>query len=82
MGTLFGFAVGYLLGTKAGSEGYDELLRSAKAILDSEEFKSFLAVLREHGQQGLRQLSEWVGGEGESLGLEDLLREARARIQR
>lgn len=82
MGTLFGFAVGYLLGSKAGSDAYDELTRSAKAILDSEEFQSFVAILREHTRHALRQLGDLAGGEGESLGFDDLLREARARLQR
>ena len=84
MGTLFGFAVGYLLGSKAGTEGYEELVRSAKAILDSEEFQSFLDILRDHARSGLQQLSEWVGGDEETQrpGLDDLLREARERLRR
>jgi len=82
VGTLFGFAVGYLLGARAGNEGYEELVRSAKAILDSEEFQSFLGILRDHARHGLRQLSDWVGGDGEALSVDDLLREARARLQR
>lgn len=83
MGTLFGFAIGYLVGSKAGSEGYDDLVRSAKAILDSEEFHSFLAVLRDHARKGLQQLSELAGGEGGELmpAVDDLLREARARLR-
>ncbi len=81
MGTLFGFAVGYLLGTKAGSEGYEELVSSVKAIRDSEEFRSFLDVVRDHAQHSLRQLSEWAGGDGALPNIDELLREARARLQ-
>jgi transcriptional regulator CtsR len=80
--TLFGFAVGYLVGSKAGGEGYEELVRSAKAIRDSEEVQHFVEVLREHASHVLREVSDWVGGIEGTPTLDDLLAEARARLQR
>lgn len=82
MRTMFGFAVGYLVGSKAGSEGYDELVRSAKAIRDSEEVQHFVALLREHASHVLREVGDWVGGAEGTPTLEDLLAEAKSRLQR
>ena len=45
MGTLFGFVVGYVVGARAGSAGFDELVDSWRAIRESEEFTAFIALL-------------------------------------
>ena len=39
MGVMVGFAVGYLLGTRAGDEGYQEMMGALKTITSSGELK-------------------------------------------
>lgn len=48
MGTLFGFFVGYIVGARAGSEAFDEVVQSYRDIRDSPEFASFVQVARHH----------------------------------
>lgn len=65
MQVLFAFAVGYVIGARGGSEGFDEVVRSVKAIRDSEEAKGFAMAVRSHVGYTLRDLAERVeAGEG------------------
>lgn len=43
MGALLGFIIGYVVGAKAGPEGYEEMRKGAKAILESEEVRGLIA---------------------------------------
>ena len=63
MGTLFGFAVGYILGARAGENGYDEVVRSVRAIRQSEEFRGFVSAMKEHGRHIVREVSGRVTGD-------------------
>jgi hypothetical protein len=45
MGTLIGFIVGYLLGTKAGDRGRAELEESVRTIRSSPEVRALVAGL-------------------------------------
>lgn len=45
MGTVIGFLVGYVMGTRAGPEGYQELRNAWGAITSSEETREVLAGL-------------------------------------
>ena len=38
---------GYVLGARAGTQRYDEIVRSARALADRPEVQSYLSVLRE-----------------------------------
>jgi hypothetical protein len=63
MGTLFGFAVGYILGARAGADGYEEVVRSVRAIRQSEEFQGFVSAMKDHGRHILREVSGRLAGE-------------------
>ena len=65
MGTLFGFAVGYILGARGGQDGYEELVRSVRAIRASEEFHDFVGAMKSHGRHLLRQATGALAGEDE-----------------
>jgi len=56
MGAMIGFVLGYVLGTKAGPEGYEDMRASWKTISSSEELRDMLSgglsVLRDLLQQG------------------------------
>jgi hypothetical protein len=57
MGTLFGFAVGYILGARAGQKGFEEVVRSMQAIRRSEEFQGFVSAMKDHSRHVLREVT-------------------------
>jgi hypothetical protein len=73
MGTVIGFALGYVLGTRAGDEGWEELLESWRTISSSEEMKelaaSALNVLRDIVRQGAGMTAERLGPNESGSGL-------------
>lgn len=70
------FLAGYSLGAKAGAKGYAELVKSAKAVRESEEFRAMLRALRSHLAHTLREAAELLGGT-EQLAMGDVLQRAR-----
>lgn len=77
MGTLFGFAVGYILGARAGSQHFEEVVQAAKDLRESAEFRAFIDALREHVRDTARLVSERLADEG----AEGLIERARARMR-
>jgi hypothetical protein len=69
MGTLFGFAVGYILGARAGESGYDEVVRSVRAIRQSEEFRGFVSAMKDHGRHILREVSGRLAGDEDQFAM-------------
>jgi hypothetical protein len=62
---LFGFAMGYVLGARAGQEGLDQLLTSWKTISKSDEFQAAVESGREILTSSFRQLvSQGAGAVG------------------
>ncbi|MBV8982572.1 MAG: hypothetical protein JO086_16860 [Acidimicrobiia bacterium] len=80
MGTLFGFAVGYVIGARAGSEGFDDLLRAMSAIRQSEEYRGFVTSLREHVMHTLRDVNQRLAAISEAED-DDPVARARARLR-
>ena len=81
MGTLFGFAVGYVIGARAGNEGFDDLLRAFSAIRESEEYRGFMASLREHLFHTVKVVNERLTAIGEAEAADDPIARARARMR-
>jgi hypothetical protein len=65
MKLLAALAAGYVLGSRAGGEDLDDVVRSLRAIKDSDEFKDLLASLRSHAGHALRELASMVEGSAE-----------------
>ncbi len=42
MGVMVGFVIGYVLGTRAGDDGYQEMMNALKTITSSGELKELL----------------------------------------
>ncbi len=63
MGVLFAFFVGWSVGAKAGSQGFQEVADAVKTVKDSEEFASLLAITRTHVSSALHELSKLMSGE-------------------
>jgi hypothetical protein len=62
MGTMIGFAMGYMLGTRAGERGWEELRESWKTISTSGEMRDLLsgglALARDLLRQGATLMAE------------------------
>jgi hypothetical protein len=82
MSALFGFVVGYIVGARAGSQGFERVEQALRDIRDSEEFRSFLDVLRDHAKQTAQVLNDRLQQGGPVLpDFEDLAAQARARLR-
>jgi len=57
MGLLLVFAAGYVMGSRGGSESFDEVVDAVNAIRESEEFHDFLKALRTHTAHSLHGLA-------------------------
>lgn len=60
MKLLAALAAGYILGARTGGEDLDDVIRSLRAIKDSDEFRDLLASLRAHAGHTLRELASLV----------------------
>ena len=60
MGMLFAFAVGYILGARAGREGLDELAESMRALRESEEFAALVSAARSYVSHALHEAGAYV----------------------
>lgn len=82
MGTLFGFAVGYVLGARAGNPGYERLHAAWVELRSSREFREFFDAARTHVEGTLRAASDRLAdGDRVVAQGEDLLARARARLE-
>lgn len=57
MGLLLVFAAGYVMGSRGGSESFDEVVDAVNAIRESEEFHDLLKALRTHTAHSLHGLA-------------------------
>jgi hypothetical protein len=57
--------VGYVIGAQAGSKDLDQVVRSMKALRETEEFADVVSAVRSHVGHTLRELATMVDGEGE-----------------
>ena len=79
MGTLLGFALGYYLGTKAGPNGIDDLLKSWRTIQESEDYQALaatvsatIASVMEQGQGTVANLISGLTSAGGRFGASQL----------
>jgi hypothetical protein len=57
MGTLFGTVLGYVLRGTTGSEGFDKVVGSARAVGSSREFQSLVQAAKSHAGFMIKDLS-------------------------
>jgi hypothetical protein len=81
MGTLFGFAVGYIVGARGGREGFDEVVDALRAVRESEEFHGFVQVLTDHLRGSAAILGRWLTA-AEADPADEMLARARQRAER
>lgn len=64
MKVFLALAAGYVLGARTGSEHFEEVVRSLRAIKDSEEFRDLVGSVRNHAGATLRELAAMVDRPG------------------
>jgi len=80
VGTLFGFLVGYIVGARAGSEGFDGVVQALRRIRESDEFRGFVQVVRSHARDTASTLAARLAEEGGARRTaEELVARARSR---
>jgi hypothetical protein len=80
MKVFLALAAGYVIGARTGSEHFDEVVRSLRAIKDSEEFHDLLSSVRSHAGATLRELASMIErppGDDEALAAGDLVERVR-----
>lgn len=82
MSALFGFVVGYVVGARAGSEGWARVETAVREIKESDEFQNLISVLRDHLRGTVQIVNDRLASEDQSLfpDLETLVARARARV--
>ena len=63
MGYFVAGLVGYVIGAQAGSKDLDQVVRSLKALRETDEFGDLVSALRSHAGHTLRELAEIVEGQ-------------------
>jgi hypothetical protein len=76
MGALIGFIFGYVVGTKAGPEGLEELRKAWDVVSKSDEFQALLAAATGFAQNLVAQGGASLAGQMQSMasGNGDLLK--------
>jgi hypothetical protein len=72
MGTMIGFVLGYVLGTRAGEQGWNDLLGAWRTISSSDEVRDLLvgglSIARDYVRQGAGMMADRLdrdeGGSG------------------
>jgi hypothetical protein len=83
MGVLMAFAVGYVVGAKAGGRDFDEVLAALRSVVDSDEFADLLSALRAHLARTLSDLGELIDAPtSESVDVSDLVDRVRRLARR
>lgn len=82
MTTLFGFIVGYIVGARAGNEGWVRVEQAVKDIRESDEFRNLIAVLRDHLRGTVQIVNDRLAAGDVNLmpDIEALAARARARV--
>lgn len=57
MKLLLGFVVGYVVGAKAGSAGFDRVEGAVRELRDSEEYQRAVDALRAHARETVQTMS-------------------------
>lgn len=80
MGTLFGFAVGYIVGARAGNEGFDDVVEALRTIRESEEFRALLEITRSHLRGTVANVGGWLAS-AQTTSAEEMFARAKQRAQ-
>ena len=64
MGTLFGAMFGYMFRGMTGSEGFNEVVQSVRAVASSQEFGNLVQSAKLHASSMIRDVTESLSEQG------------------
>jgi hypothetical protein len=73
VGLLLAFAVGWLVGGRAGSEGLDEMIDAVKGVASSEELRGLVHALRSHTSHALKEIGARLTDDDDPLTIEEVV---------
>jgi hypothetical protein len=77
------FAVGYVIGARAGSQDFDDVVQAVHEIRQSEEFGGFVTALRSHLSHTLRDVANVIDeAQAEKVNAQDLVDQVKQLIRR
>ncbi len=66
--TLFlGFAIGYVLGSKAGRQRYEQIMRTARKLKDNPSVQGAAGMLQAQADNALGAVKDKLGSDSESF---------------
>lgn len=77
MGLVLAFAVGWLVGDRAGRAGLDELVVSAKEIAGSDELRGLFSALRSHASHLCKEVGARLTDDDDPLTLDEVIDRVR-----
>jgi hypothetical protein len=77
VGVFVAFAVGYVVGARAGSKDLDQVARALKALSASDEFADVVSAVRSHVGHTLRELAGMIEGTADEAETADLVDRVR-----
>ncbi len=82
MSAFFGFIVGYVVGARAGSEGFDRLEEAWHETRRSDEVRNLLELVRSHVSGSLKTVGERLQDDRGTIlsDIEERAAAARARL--
>jgi hypothetical protein len=73
--------IGYVVGAKAGVEQFDEVVASARAVIESDEFASLKQSLRAHAAATLHSLGDLLDETPDALSGDSVVARVRRMME-
>ena len=82
MGILLAFGLGWVVGSRTGDEGFQEVVDALKAVRESEEFHAFVGALRSHLSHVATDLAAQLNPDREEpLTVDDVVARVRTLVR-
>jgi len=83
MGIMLAFAVGWVMGSRGGRRGFEDVVDALQAVGESDEFHGLLDATKSHVGFALKEIASQLTGESEELpGVDDVLTRVRSMMGR
>jgi hypothetical protein len=82
VGILLAFGLGWVVGSRTGDEGFQEVVDALKSVRESEEFQAFVAALRSHLSHVATDLAAQLNPDREEpLTVDDVVARVRTLVR-
>jgi hypothetical protein len=73
VGLVLAFAVGWLVGNRAGNEGLDEMADAIRGVASSDELRGLFGALRSHTSHALKEVGARLTDDDDPLTIEEVV---------